>query len=72
MGWKNYPHLLKGVIIGGIIGLLVHFIQHLNKGIKLLVIAPHIINGVIYTSAGIILGVLIAVIIKRTNNVGSN
>jgi len=50
---------------GGIAGLLLHLFWHAKTGLPLFVLAPHLIQGVLFTGIGAVVGVLIGMVLER-------
>ena len=61
----KYKSLLLFAVIGGIVGFIFHLIWHFRLGIELFSFAPHIIGGVVYTVAGIIIGIFLWYLLNR-------
>ena len=53
------------VIAGGILGFSVHLIWHSSTGVNLFSSGPHVIQGIIYTLLGGIIGGVLRLIIPK-------
>lgn len=54
-------------IIGGIFGFIVHIVWHISLGIHVFTSGSHIIQGLLYTVAGMIIGVFSSWLFRKTH-----
>ena len=53
------------VLGGGILGFSTHLIWHSSAGVHLFSSGPHVIQGVIYTLVGMLIGLLMHLLLSK-------
>ena len=59
------PRITVFVLVGGILGFGAHLFWHSSAGVDLFSSGPHVIQGVIYTVVGMLVGLAAHVILSK-------
>lgn len=57
--------IIPYVIMGGALGLGIHVIQHSLSSVDLFSLGPHVIEGILFTLAGMIIGGALHLMISK-------